>query len=187
MFSMGAEAAALCREQKLAGLYRIIPARKIEQAISQCHPHRQVFRWMGTRGKGAAPGRSTLCMARQRLGVKPLVKLAQATVRLLGNAATSPRGVPSQYACDGNRWVCRRPPRFQGQSDFRLRPGRTHPGRLSPGPHRGVVRGGRACAVAVVDQAHHLRRDEDGRSSAEASAAQYAAAVGSRLSLATHA
>jgi hypothetical protein len=49
---------------------------------SDCY--RQVYRWMTPWKKGGVPGRSTLCEARQRLGVRVLVQLATAVVRLLG-------------------------------------------------------------------------------------------------------
>jgi hypothetical protein len=111
---MGAEAGLLCREQRLAGLYRIIPLRQVKRAICQCGRrrlclrcpaqfmvyfvlamglfcgdcYRQVFRWIGSRHKRATPGRSTLCEARQRLGVKVLVLLSRWTVQLLATPRT---------------------------------------------------------------------------------------------------
>lgn len=65
--------------------------------------YRQVFRWIGSRLKASArsasaskicrgswaPCRSTLCQARQRLGVKVLVLLARWTVELLATPKTS--------------------------------------------------------------------------------------------------
>jgi hypothetical protein len=114
MFSMGAEAGLLCREQRLAGLYRIIPLRQVKRAICQCGRrrlcsrcpaqfmvyfvvamglfcgdcYRQVFRWIGSRHKRSTPARSTLCVARQRLGVKVLVLLSRWTVQLLATPKT---------------------------------------------------------------------------------------------------
>jgi Transposase DDE domain/Insertion element 4 transposase N-terminal len=46
----------------------------------------QVFRWM--QGKGHAPGRSTICMARHSLGIAPLRLLHLEIVRLLADADT---------------------------------------------------------------------------------------------------
>jgi hypothetical protein len=114
MFSMGAEAGLLCREQRLAGLYRIIPLRLVKRAICRCGRqrlclrcpalfmvyfvlamglfcgdcYRQVFRWIGSRHRKTTPGRSTLCEARQRLGVKVLVLLSRWTVQLLATPRT---------------------------------------------------------------------------------------------------
>lgn len=60
--------------------------------------YRQVFRWVASRVKcqlaedparsGGTPGRSTLCEARQRLGVKVLVLLSRRIVQLLATART---------------------------------------------------------------------------------------------------
>jgi hypothetical protein len=49
---------------------------------SDCY--RQVFRWLQPFRRRHTPGRSTLCEARQRLGVAPLRLLAQQVIRLLG-------------------------------------------------------------------------------------------------------
>jgi hypothetical protein len=51
--------------------------------------YRQVYRWLSSfrRGHGT-PGRSTLCMARQRLGVAPLRALADEVVTLLADPDT---------------------------------------------------------------------------------------------------
>ena len=119
MFPVGVEADALCREHRLAGLYRIIPPGQVNRAIRDCGRrrvcarcpalfmvyfvlgmglfrgdcYRQVFRWIGARFMGArfklsTPGRSTLCEARQRLGVKVLVRLCRWIVELLATAET---------------------------------------------------------------------------------------------------
>jgi hypothetical protein len=53
--------------------------------------YRQIFRWLCPRRKSATPGRSTLAMARQRLGVAPLRQLALAVVRLLADPFLHPR------------------------------------------------------------------------------------------------
>lgn len=51
--------------------------------------YRQVFRWLCPRGV-PTPGRSTLAMARQRLGVEPLRRLAATVVRLLADPVRHP-------------------------------------------------------------------------------------------------
>lgn len=50
--------------------------------------YRQVYRWLQPFRRRGVPGRSTLCEARQRLGVAPLGWLLQRVVRLLGTAQT---------------------------------------------------------------------------------------------------
>ena len=50
--------------------------------------YRQIYRWLKPWKKGDVPGRSTLCEARQRVGVKALVLLAKAVVKLLAEART---------------------------------------------------------------------------------------------------
>jgi hypothetical protein len=60
--------------------------------------YRQVYRWLNpVRRGGLPPGRSTLCEARQRLGVAPLRLLSDAVVRL--------QGIPQTPGCfyDGMR------------------------------------------------------------------------------------
>src|SRR5882724_11601495 len=42
--------------------------------------YRQVFRWLQPFRRKGTPGRSTLCEARQRLGVAPLLQLTQQVV-----------------------------------------------------------------------------------------------------------
>jgi hypothetical protein len=115
MFRIGTEAVALLRAQRLNALYRIIPAREVKQALVESGGHRrscprlpsrfmvyfvlalglfctdcyrQVFRWLRPWKSGTIPGRSTLCEARRRLGLIPLVKLAGRVVKLLANANT---------------------------------------------------------------------------------------------------
>jgi hypothetical protein len=44
--------------------------------------YRQVFRWLHRFKKGLTPGRSTLCMARQSVGVAPLRLLAEDVLEL---------------------------------------------------------------------------------------------------------
>jgi hypothetical protein len=50
--------------------------------------YRQVFRWLHRFKKGQTPGRSTLCEARQSLGVAPLRILAEEVIELTGQAQT---------------------------------------------------------------------------------------------------
>jgi hypothetical protein len=115
MFRVGTEAAALSHAQRLNALKRIISReqvkdvlRKAGQADTICPRlpalfmvffvlalglfctdcYCQVFRWLKRWKKGAVPGRSTLCEGRHRLGVRPLVLLARAVVRLLAGPQT---------------------------------------------------------------------------------------------------
>jgi hypothetical protein len=115
MFSVGTEAIALSRAQRLNALHRIIPRDKVKRILSRTGRHRvscsrlpavfmvyfllamglfctdcyrQVFRWLRPWKKGAVPGRSTLCEARRRLGLVPLVKLAGEVVKLLAEPQT---------------------------------------------------------------------------------------------------
>src|SRR5260221_1204752 len=50
--------------------------------------YRQVFRWLQRYRKGALPGRSTLCEARQSVGVAPLRRLANEVIELQGQPGT---------------------------------------------------------------------------------------------------
>lgn len=50
--------------------------------------YRQVFKWLQPFRRKGTPGRSTLCMARHRLGVPPLRRLAQRVVALLATPGT---------------------------------------------------------------------------------------------------
>jgi hypothetical protein len=50
--------------------------------------YRQVFKWLQPFRRMGTPGRSTLCMARQRLGVAPLRRLLERVVGLLATSAT---------------------------------------------------------------------------------------------------
>lgn len=117
MVRIGMDAAALSRwaaAQRLGALKRIISREHVTQALrrpggrrrctrlpdtlmvwlviamgllaqSSCRQTlRQLTRWK----KAAIPLRSTLCEARQRLGVLPLVQLAETVVQLLATAAT---------------------------------------------------------------------------------------------------
>jgi len=102
-------------DERLRGLKRIIPARTVQAALrhtgrkdrgglrlpswflvwfviglglfaSDCY--RQVFRWLQPYRRYGVPPRSTLCVARQRLGCAPLRWLARHLIRLLGTPAT---------------------------------------------------------------------------------------------------
>jgi hypothetical protein len=115
MFSLGTEAVALSRAQRLAALYRIIPREEVKQALrktgrgrSYClrvpgvflvyfvlalglfctDCYRQVFRWLKRWKNESVPGRSTLCEARKRLGVAPLVLLARELIGPLAGPDT---------------------------------------------------------------------------------------------------
>jgi len=50
--------------------------------------YRQIFRWLQPFQLGGIPGRSTLCEARKRLGVRPLLSLFKRIVCLLGTPQT---------------------------------------------------------------------------------------------------
>src|SRR5581483_5536542 len=114
MFRIGTEALALLRAQRLNALYRIIPRDEVKRVLAQagrrrlcprlpdlfvlyfvlalglfcCDCYRQVFRWLRPWKQGTVPGRSTLCEARRRLGLIPLVKLAGRIVKLLAGPGT---------------------------------------------------------------------------------------------------
>jgi hypothetical protein len=53
-----------------------------------CDCYRQIFRWLQRFRRGGTPGRSTLCEARQRLGVAPLRWLMDKIVKLCGTLTT---------------------------------------------------------------------------------------------------
>src|SRR5512143_1926199 len=103
MIALYKDVDALSRTDRLAGLYRIIPRHLVKQVLARTRKsdsfckrlpapfvlwfvlalglfcrdcYRQIFRWMRRWKRGEVPGRSTLCEARQRLGVAPLVQLA---------------------------------------------------------------------------------------------------------------
>jgi hypothetical protein len=104
------EAGAISDAARLAGLKRIVPARLVNMILGECGRrrrecprlpatlvlwfvlalglfcrdcYRQVFRWLMPFRRGGVPGRSTLCEARHRLGVRPLVLLVHQVVKLL--------------------------------------------------------------------------------------------------------
>src|SRR5512144_3021660 len=101
--------------ERLRALQRIIPRVQVEAVLAQtghdravctrlpgwfmvwflialglcCRDcYRQIFRWLQPFRPGAVPGRSTLCEARQRLGIAPLRVLAEQIIRLLGQPST---------------------------------------------------------------------------------------------------
>jgi hypothetical protein len=118
MNSIGREAARLApwsTRQRLTAFKRIIPLKKVKAALrragrgqtfcprtcddfmlwfvvalglfcSDCY--RQLYRWLVPWKKGDVPGRSTLCEARHRLGVRALVLLAADVVKLLARPDT---------------------------------------------------------------------------------------------------
>src|SRR5258708_26390446 len=118
MTSLYTDAATLAQwptAERVRALRRIVPRAKI-QAILQLTGHagrrylrllrwfmvwfvialglfcrdsyRQVFRWLQRYRKGALPGRSTLCEARQSVGVAPLRRLANEVIELQGQPGT---------------------------------------------------------------------------------------------------
>ncbi|MGA9208355.1 MAG: IS4 family transposase [Terriglobales bacterium] len=101
--------------QRLAAIKRIIPRQKVTAALRRAGRgrtcclrtsdefmiwfvvalglfcgdcYRQIYRWLVPWKKGDVPGRSTLCEARHRLGVAPLVRLAATVVQLLAGPDT---------------------------------------------------------------------------------------------------
>jgi hypothetical protein len=118
MASIGVQAAELQRwsnRQRLSALKAIIPLDQVQAALTHygrahrsggrvddhfmvwfiiglglcCRDaYRQVYRWLVPWQKDDVPGRSTLCMARQRLGPGPLRQLARSVVRLQATAQT---------------------------------------------------------------------------------------------------
>lgn len=116
MMSLGAEAAALSRAARLSGLKRIVSRESVKRSLGECGGgrtacsrvpdefmvwfvlamalfcrdcYRQVYRWLRPWDKKAGvPIRSTLCEARKRLGVAPLVRLAARVVRPLAVETT---------------------------------------------------------------------------------------------------
>jgi hypothetical protein len=120
MIDLGTEAAQLAQqptEQRIRGLKRIIPCGTVKTILkksgltrrcprvpswfmvwfvigiglfhSDCY--RQIFRWLQPfRRLVSVPGRSTLCEARQRVGVAPFRYLYDKVVTLLGTLTASP-------------------------------------------------------------------------------------------------
>jgi hypothetical protein len=116
MLLLDKDVVALSRADRLAGLKRIVPRKRIKEILARagkdrtfcsrlpgvftvwfvlamglfCRDcYRQVFRWLQRwGGHKTVPGRSTLCEARHRLGVAPFVQLARETVKLLADEQT---------------------------------------------------------------------------------------------------
>jgi Insertion element 4 transposase N-terminal/Transposase DDE domain len=125
MIRIGMEAAQLRQwssRQRLAALKRIIPKRKVTAALRRtgcgqnycprtpdgfmiwfvvalglfCNDcYRQIYRWMVPWKKADVPGRTTLCEARKRLGVAPLVRLAAEVIKLLATPQ-----MPGAFYCE---------------------------------------------------------------------------------------
>lgn len=112
------EAASLATwpaRQRIAALKRIVPRAKIKEIVSQSRTcqcvcprlpawfmvwfiiglglfsrdsYRQIFRWLTPYGRTRAPGRSTLCEARKRIGAGVVRRLYEDVVSLLGKPET---------------------------------------------------------------------------------------------------
>ena len=118
MIALGKEVAALAQQpsdERMRGLQRIIPCATVKAILKKhgydrqcprlpkwfmvwfviglglccCDGYRQVYRWLQRfRRDQPAPGKSSLCEARRRLGVAPLRRLFDRVVRLLATPAT---------------------------------------------------------------------------------------------------
>ena len=118
MFGIGKDAVRLASwsgQQRLTALKRIISQEEVTAALrrvgrgkSFCRRtsdwfmvwfvvalglfcpdcYRQIYRWLVPWKKGDVPGRSTLCEARQRVGVRALALLAKAVINLLAEPLT---------------------------------------------------------------------------------------------------
>src|SRR5438034_6172601 len=112
MHSLSTEAVTLAqwpRTERVRALKRIIPRAKVQEVLRRtghdrrrylrlpawfmvwfmialglfCRDsYRQVFKWLQPFRRKGTPGRSTLCEARQRLGVAPLHYFAQQVIEL---------------------------------------------------------------------------------------------------------
>ena len=119
MLNIGREAARLAQQptqERIRALKRIIPCSTVKKILKQCRrdrrfcprlpnafmvwfvialglfcpdSYRQIFRWLQRFRKQLTPGRSTLCQARQRLGLLPLRLLAHQVVHLLAQPNTA--------------------------------------------------------------------------------------------------
>jgi hypothetical protein len=118
VIDIGTEVDALASwptRERIRALKRIIPRARVEEVLARtghdrarcrrlpgwflvwfvialglfCRDcYRQVFRWLQPFRPGAIPPRSTLCEARQRLGVAPMRRLAEQVIRLRGKPTT---------------------------------------------------------------------------------------------------
>jgi len=100
---------------RIDALKRIIPRQRVKEILKECElrdrccrrlptwfmvwfvvglglfcreSYRQIYRWLGRYRPGGTPGRSTLCEARQRLGVGVMRRLYECVVQLLGQPET---------------------------------------------------------------------------------------------------
>lgn len=119
MLNVGLEAARLAQQptqERIQALKRIIPCSTVKRILKRCgrdrrfcprlpnwfmvwfvialglfcpDSYRQIFRWLQRFRKHLTPGRSTLCQARQRLGLLPLRLLAHQVVHLLAKPTTA--------------------------------------------------------------------------------------------------
>jgi hypothetical protein len=117
MHALQREIAELAQQptlERLRGLKRIIAPREVQAVLRSTGQHqrtcsrlppafmvwfviamglfctdcyRQVYRWLQPYRRRGTPGRSSLCMARQSLGVAPLRLLAERVMKLLGTPA----------------------------------------------------------------------------------------------------
>src|SRR3954466_2663368 len=118
VIDIGTEVDALASwptRERIRALKRIIPRARVEEVLARtghdrarcrrlpgwflvwfvialglsCRDcYRQVFRWLQPYRKGGTPRRTTLCEARQRLGVAPMRLLAEQVIRLQGKPTT---------------------------------------------------------------------------------------------------
>ena len=117
MIAIGKEVAELAQQptdQRVRALKRIIPCSTIKAILKRtghdricprlpkwfmvwfviglglfsCDCYRQIYRWLQAFRRGGIPGRSTLCEARQRLGVAPLYWLMDKVIKLLATLTT---------------------------------------------------------------------------------------------------
>jgi hypothetical protein len=129
MSRFGKEAEVLARwpmSQRASALKRIVPRPLVKQVLRECGLHgicprlpgwlviwiviglglfcrdscRQIYRWLCPWNRQGVPGRSTLCEARKRIGVAPLVRLARRTIVPLATNKT-----PRAFYC-GKRLMC---------------------------------------------------------------------------------
>lgn len=129
MSKFGKEAEALAQwpmSQRASALKRIVPRSVVKQVLRECGLHglcprlpgwlviwvviglglfsrdscRQIYRWLCPwSSRQGVPGRSTLCEARKRIGIAPLVRLARRTIVPLATAKT-----PGAFYC-GRRLI----------------------------------------------------------------------------------
>ena len=101
--------------QRVQALQTLLPRKLLRTVLAECHlstrfcqrlpdwfllsfvvglglfardSYRQIFKWLAGFRVGGTPGRSTLCMARQRLGVAPVRRLQELAVPLMAQPST---------------------------------------------------------------------------------------------------